>query len=196
MKLSDLEKQFNEFSRHQEVIYANSIDNAGKNKVWGKVQSTISIKRIRIPAWTLVAASVSLLVVASFGYFGIHARNEQIAQLKQEIEQLELNKSHLQIKFTDLADALTKLQNQPPRIDTVFKTKIVYKERKIFAEQVPEKPSYDDEQQMSDYNKVISLGDERIDLASIENDVESIKIEYGKVTKGGKTPWVFTVKYN
>ncbi len=193
MKLSDLEKQFNEFSRTQESQSLGNVDKSVQNKVWKKVQLNTPHKKRSIAPWAYAAASM-ILLIAAYSYVVILSKNKQITQLKNEIEQLELTKTNLQGKYIDVADALTLLQNQAPRIDTVYKTRIVYKEKEVFVDRMPQ--ITEDDEQITKTERGISIGDEIIDLAKIGEDIASIKIECGRALKGRKTPWSFTVEYN
>ncbi len=193
MKLSEFENQYKEFASQQESE-SKVVNQADKARVWDKVQLAMPAKRRSIPAWTLVAASVLLLVVSYLSFDGIQQRNAEIARLQEEVQQMKSGELRLQEKYKNVSAALTDLQNLPPRIDTVYKTKVVYQDREVYVEREPQiaENSYPKSGEPRNY---ISMGDEMIDLASLEDVVESIKIQYGQKNSTGQSPWSFTVTY-
>ncbi|MFC0876405.1 hypothetical protein ACE01N_07405 [Saccharicrinis sp. FJH2] len=196
MKLSEIEKRFKSFMENQfNDSISKDIEN-GKDKVWKNVQANLPNEARSIPAWTLAAASVVIILIASFGYSGIKNRNQQIARLRTELQQRINNNSLLEEDMSEVKKQLMNLKNQPPKIDTVYKTRIVYIEKEPVTEKGNTDEDYVNPKEVEN-ESMIRLGVDRLDLAGIQDDVESIKIEYGKKTKGVQAlPWTFKVKYN
>ena len=205
MNLSEFESQFKEFvSKAEKEADANFSDYNAKSKTWERVQKQIGTPVRRLPTWTIAAASVIFVIFGSYTFSEINKRDKLISQLQYELNNAKSTEKQLSVYVEDLKGQLVFEQNKPPKVDTVYRTKMVYLEPEIVEEPVlisgtsnsPLLPEPIDANQDLFSRYANPVGDNLINLASVPGDIKSLKIEYGEITKDGLTPCKFTIKYN
>lgn len=197
MKLSDLEQRYKDRIVHSDKMHQLEADEQkAKAKLWEKVSNELSKPKRHIKSWLVAAASITLLFMAWFAYAEMKQQHETIAKLENQLQELQNSKLAVDQEYSSILNEYELLKNQPPQIDTVFQTKIVYKEiikenpDPITENIIRQEPMY-----MERTNQSLKVGETVLDLANVQDGIENLKIEYGQKTKNGITPWTFTVKY-
>lgn len=192
MKLSQIEKQYKDFIHKSETEISAYYDELeSKSKVWNRLMEPK--QKLKLIPIALAAASVTLLLMLWFTKNEIREKDQTIAQLTSELHNLKGNLQKTAIQFTELEQEYIALKELPSKVDTIYKTKIIY-------EKIMEQP---EQIVINDYEEYEYGGNQHLlvskegmfDLAGNQTDIKSINIKYGEKTKDGITPWAFTVKY-
>jgi len=186
MKFSDIENKLKGQIEEQELNVKNSTSNEKlKETTWSLIQKKQPKKRM-IPLWYMSAAAVLLIAIASFSYLEIQKREHLILSLHQELDQKRDQEKTQRLVINDLQNKIIAERSKPKSIDTVYQTKIVYKQITQPVRVAEEKTN--DE-------AIDSLREEMKLFERLPNDVASIKLEHEPL-KNGTSQMKFKITYN
>ena len=197
MKLTSIEEQLQEYMNSPEVLEASSPSmEASKGKIWRRINGRISRDRQLTSVWWFTAAAVLVLCTMEIFFLGrLDSKNAEIARLKTELLSERDSGLVLRSEVAEIKSRLWAEENKPTVVDTVYLTRIVYRETRVDKE-------YDDpikqmahRETQNGQNVRFNTEMDNIDFALLKDDGADIQIEYGAKTKDGFVPWKFTVKY-
>ncbi len=193
MKLTDYENQYKAFLKRQEENTDADKNSPLKNRIQERIGLSTSKPKNKVWMWSSVAASICLVCMLAFSHHQLNKKDTTIAKLNEKIEMLQNDKYDLHAQVVAVEEQVEYLKNLPPQIDTIIQTKIVYQYKAPIAQL--EEDEEMESQSMASKN-IMMLGNEKLDLASIQDDMASIKVEYGKKNSDGRTPYTFTINYH
>jgi hypothetical protein len=126
MKREEIEQRIRDYTASKEDSKVDiELDNHLNSFIWNKVEK--SINPVRKMRWISLMAASILGIILTIGISSFTRKNNEIAYLKAEIENREMEKSSILQELAQVQHEKRLIQDQPPKIDTVYTTNVVYK---------------------------------------------------------------------
>lgn len=126
MKREEIEQRIRDFIARQEDTHVDTdLDNHLKTTIFSEIEKKINPTR-QIPfSWWAAASILGIIMAFSISFF--HQQNAEITYLKTELERREEINTTILSQLTQLQHEQMRSQNTPQKVDTVYKTKTIYR---------------------------------------------------------------------
>jgi hypothetical protein len=126
MKREEIEQRIRDFIARQEDTHVDTdLDNHLKTTIFSEIEKKINPTR-QIPfSWWAAASILGIILAFSISFF--HQQNAEITYLKTELEKRDEINTTILSQLTQLQHEQMRSQNTPQNVDTVYKTKTIYR---------------------------------------------------------------------
>lgn len=126
MKREEIERKFSDYINSREDAMEDiELDNLLKTRIWTKIEKETT-RSFKIGTfWWAAASIIGIIVIISLNM--LKEKNNEIARLESELVIQGIAKNTILSQVSQMQHKLELAQSNIPKIDTIYKTHIIYK---------------------------------------------------------------------